>query len=114
MHQVKRTRERIAKTEALFRNVNEGIDDASARLDTEEGRFVCECGDPDCTERIEVPLDEYESIREHPTRFVVSPGHVKAPLERVVKHRRGYAVIEKVDPAVARIVKQLNPRPDTT
>jgi hypothetical protein len=111
---VKRTRERIAKTEALFRNVNEGIKDASDRLDTNAGRFVCECGDPNCTDRIEVPLDEYESVRDHPTRFVVSPGHVKGPVEKIVKRNRAYSVIDKVDRAVARIAKQLNPRPDTT
>jgi hypothetical protein len=111
---VKRTRERIAKTEALFRNVNEGIKDASDRLDTNAGRFVCECGDPNCTDRIEVPLDEYESVRDHPTRFVVSPGHVKGPVEKIVKRNRAYSVIDKIDRAVARIAKQLNPRPDTT
>jgi hypothetical protein len=108
---VKKARERIGKTEALFRNVNEGINEASARLDTDDGRFVCECGDPDCTERIEVPLDEYEAVREHPTRFVVSPGHVKGPVEKVVRRRRGYSVIEKIDRAIARIARQLNPRP---
>ena len=108
---MKKQRERIAKTEALFRNVNEGISEASSRLDTDDARFVCECGDPDCTERIEVPLDEYEAVREHPTRFVVSPGHVKGPVEKVVKRRSAYSVIEKIDRAVARIVRQLNPRP---
>ena len=111
---MKRTRERIAKTEALFRNVNEGINVASNRLDTDDARFVCECGDPGCTDRIEVPLDEYDAIREHPTRFVVSPGHVKGPIEKVVKRRRAYSVIEKIDRAVARIARQLNPRPETS
>jgi hypothetical protein len=108
---VKRTRERIAKTEALFRNVNEGISNASNRLDTDDAHFVCECGDPDCTERVEVPLDEYEAVREHPARFVVSPGHVKGPIEKVVRRRRAYSVIEKIDRVVARIARQLNPRP---
>jgi hypothetical protein len=108
---VKRTRERIAKTEALFRNVNEGIKEASSRLDTNAARFVCECGDPNCTERIEVSLEEYESVRDHATRFVVSPGHVKGPVEKVVERRRAYSVIEKIDRAVARIARQLNPRP---
>jgi hypothetical protein len=111
---VKRSRERIAKTEALFRNVNEGINEASHRLDTDAAHFVCECGDPNCTERIEVPLDEYESVRERATRFVVSPGHVTGPVEKVVKRRRAYSVIEKIDRALARIVRRLNPRPDTT
>jgi hypothetical protein len=41
--------ERIAKTEALFRNVNERIAEASERFDNgeaDEGAFLCECADP--------------------------------------------------------------------
>ncbi len=109
-----RARERIAKTEALFRNVNEGIREASGRLDSEVGDFICECGESTCTEHIRVPLEEYERIREHATRFVVRPGHVKGPIERVVERGRDYAVIEKLDRVVARIARRLNPRPEAT
>ena len=109
-----RTRERIAKTEALFRNVNEEIRDASTRFGSEKADFVCECGDPTCTEHIRVPLVEYEEVREDATRFVVQPGHVKGLIERVVKRSRGYTVIEKVDRVLQRIVRRLNPRPETT
>jgi hypothetical protein len=111
---VTRTRERIAKTEALFRNVNEEIRDASARFGSETGEFVCECGDPACTEHVRVPLDEYERVREDATRFVVQPGHVMGPVEREIGRGRGYAVIEKLDRVVMRIVRRLNPRPETT
>jgi hypothetical protein len=111
---VKRTRERIAKTEALFRNVNEEIRDASTRFGSKTADFVCECGDPNCTGHIRVPLEEYEQVREDATRFVVQPGHVKGPIERVVKRGRGYAVIEKLDRVLQRIVRRLNPRPETT
>jgi hypothetical protein len=54
---VQKDRERIAKTEALFRNVNEGIKEASDRFDSDAAEFVCECGDAACTERIQVPLE---------------------------------------------------------
>ena len=111
---MERDRERIAKTEALFRSVNEGIKEASDRFDSPTAEFVCECGDPSCTERIEVPLDEYEQVREEPTHFVVQPGHVMGPVETVVERERRYAVIEKLDRVVARIARQLNPRPDPT
>ena len=110
----RRPRERIAKTEALFRNVNEGIREASDRLQTEVADFICECGDSTCTEHIRVPLDEYERVREHATRFVVRPGHVKGPIERVVERDRHYAVIDKIDRVVARIARRLNPRPEAT
>jgi hypothetical protein len=111
---VNQNRERIAKTEALFRHVNEGIKEASDRFDSTTAEFVCECGDPACTDRIEVPLEEYEQVREEPTHFVVRPGHVKGPLETVVERSSRYAVVEKLDRVVARIVRQLNPRPDAT
>jgi hypothetical protein len=59
-----------------------------------------------------VPLTEYEAVREDPTRFVVRPGHVMGPVERVVSRNRRYSVIEKVDRVVASIVTRLNPRPE--
>lgn len=111
---MKRTRERIAKTEALFRNVNEGILEASARLEAEETEFICECGDSTCTEHVRVSLEEYERVREHATRFVVRPGHVKGPIERVVEQEPHYTVIEKLDTVIARIARRLNPRPEAT
>ena len=110
---MKRSRERIGKTEALFRNVNEEIRDAAERFDADVGEFICECGDPACTQHVQVPLDEYEDVRRHSTRFVVRPGHVKGPLERIVSRNRRYSVIEKVDRVVAAVVKRLNPRPET-
>jgi hypothetical protein len=111
---MERTPEQIARTEALFRNVNEEIRDASGRFEAEVGEFVCECSDPTCTEHVEVPLEEYEEVRSDPTRFLVRPGHVKGPIERVVSRNHRYTVIEKVDRVIATIVKRLNPRPETT
>ena len=111
---MKRTRERIAKTEALFRNVNEGIREASDRLEAEVADFICECSDSTCTEHVRVPLEEYERVREHATRFVVRPGHVKGPIERVVEQERQYTIIEKLDRVIARIARRLNPRPEAT
>jgi DNA-directed RNA polymerase specialized sigma subunit len=106
--------ERIAKTEALFRNVNEGIAEASSGLfDSQEAEFLCECGDAECAEKVEVSLEEYEKVRAHATHFVVRPGHVKGPLEKIVHRRHGYSVIEKVDRLVASIARRLNPRAET-
>jgi hypothetical protein len=111
---MERTREQIANTESLFRNVNEEIKGAADRFDAEVGEFICECGDPTCTEHIELPLAAYDRVREDPTQFVVRPGHVKGPVERIVKRERNHAVIEKIDRIVARIARRLNPRPETT
>lgn len=99
-----------ARNEAFFRAVNEGIAEASERFESEEAEFLCECGDPDCTHRIEVSLEEYENVRAHPTRFLVRRGHVEPEIEQVVTRRRRYTIVEKVDAVAARIVRRLNPR----
>jgi hypothetical protein len=101
---------RIAKTEALFRDVNERIAETSGRFDADEAEFMCECADPACAQRLQVPLDEYEAVRENATTFVVNPEHAVPEVEKVVQHRRGYAIVKKIDDVVARIVRQLDPR----
>src|SRR5205823_2569175 len=58
-------RSEIARNEAFFRAVNEGIAEASERFESEEAEFLCECGDDRCAHRIEVPLEDYERVRRH-------------------------------------------------
>ena len=103
-------RAQVARNEAFFRAVNEGIAEASERFESPEAEFLCECGDARCTHRIEVPLEEYESVREHPARFLVRRGHQEPEVEEVVKRGRRYAIVEKVDRIAAAVVGRLNPR----
>jgi hypothetical protein len=103
-------RAEIARTEAFFRAVNEGIAEASQRFESEQAEFLCECGDEGCTHRLEVPLEEYEQVRQSGTRFIVKRGHVLPEVEEVVRRRRRYAVVQKVDRVAAQIVRRLNPR----
>jgi|SRR5436309_4599788 hypothetical protein len=106
------TRElKIAKTEALFRDVNERIAETSERFDCDEAEFMCECGDPACAERLEVPLEEYEDVRSDATTFLLNPEHIEPDVEKIVRERAGYSIVRKVDEAVARVVRRLNPRP---
>ena len=101
----------LARNEAFFRAVNEGIAEASERFESEDAEFLCECGDARCTHRLEVPLEEYEVVREHPARFLVRNGHVEPEIENVVRRRRRYTVVEKVDRIAASVVRRLYPRP---
>lgn len=101
---------RMAETEALFREVNEGIAAAAERFDADEAEFVCECSDASCAHRVEVRLDEYERVRADPTHFLLVPGHEAVHVERIVRHRGGYAVVEKVEKTMRAIVKRLQPR----
>jgi hypothetical protein len=101
---------KIARTESLFRDVNERIAETSERFDADEAEFMCECGDPGCAERLEVPLADYENVRSDATTFLLNPEHVEPDVEKIVRERDGYAVVRKVDTIVARVVRQLNPR----
>jgi hypothetical protein len=100
-----------ARNEAFFRAVNEGIAEASEKFESTEAEFLCECGDPRCTYRIEVSLDEYEAVREHPTRFLVRRGHALHEIEEVVRRHKRYAIVDKVDRVASAVARRLNPRP---
>ena len=101
---------RIARNEALFREVNEQIADTAERFESTESEFVCECADSNCTHRVAASLEEYERIRSEPTHFLLAPGHEDERFERVVKRRAGHNVVEKVHARVAAVVRQLDPR----
>ena len=102
--------ERLAKNESLFREVNERIAEAAKRTQVlPDAEFLCECGRPDCLERVLVPLDEYEQIRAYPERFVLVGGHEQLEVDRVVFSNRGYVVVEKVGEA-REVVQEADPR----
>ncbi|MDX6453376.1 MAG: hypothetical protein QOH16_3425 [Gaiellaceae bacterium] len=102
--------ERMARTEAAFREVNEAIAETAARFESEEADFICECADPACAHRVTVDLEEYEEVRADGTHFLLAPGHHQPKVERVVERTGEFDVIEKVTPLMASIVQRLNPR----
>jgi hypothetical protein len=99
-----------ARTEALFRDVNERIAESAQRFDAERTDFVCECSDPNCTHRLEATLDEYEDVRADGATFMLTPGHEDAEIERIVSAGRRFQVVEKMQRTVRETVKRLNPR----
>jgi hypothetical protein len=101
---------RKATTEALFRDVNERIAESAQRFETDRTQFVCECGDPTCTSRVEATLGEYEDVRADGTTFLLTPGHADEEIERVVADRGRFQIVEKMQRTVRATVKRLNPR----
>jgi hypothetical protein len=101
----------MARNEALFREVNERIEDVQEGF-AAQGRtdFLCECGSEDCTQPISLTLAEYEQVRRNPKHFVVVPGHHVVDVERVVERTDRYAVVEKLPGAPAKIALDRNPR----
>jgi hypothetical protein len=98
---------RLAKNEALLREVNERIHEVGERLqvlpDDELLDFRCECGRPACESLISMTAREYEHVRSDNDRFAVAPGHEEAEIERVVERDERYVVVDKrpdVEPVV--------------
>jgi hypothetical protein len=103
---------RIGVNEALFREVNERIEQVTETLQvtSEHLAILCECGDETCTERVEVPLGEYERIRSDPTLFFIVPGHDAPEVEDVVGHGAGFDIVAKRPDEPAELATELDPR----
>lgn len=101
---------RVIKNEALFRQVNERIEEVSELVP--EGdllEFLCECGEQSCLERVELTRGEYEAVRGVPTHFAIMPGHAHEDFERVVDRAERYDVIEKQAES-APVARRTDPR----
>jgi hypothetical protein len=84
------------RNEALFREVNERIEDVSTTLVRDAPmEFLCECDDTDCVEKVSATRAEYEAIRAVATHFVVLPGHEDPGVEHVVQQTERFVVVEK-------------------
>lgn len=104
---------RIARTESLFRDVNERIAETAERFGSEDAEFVCECANAGCGERIGASLDEYEQVRADGVRFLLAPGHEEPQYEQVIARRRDYQVIAKSkNGRLAQAARELDPRSD--
>src|SRR5688572_8326228 len=103
--------QRVAKNEALFRQVNERIEEVNESLGADElSDFLCECGDENCTAPVSLTLAEYEDIRGNPTHFAIAHGHEVIDVERVIEQNERFAVIEKVTGEAERIAVETDPR----
>ena len=99
---------RVGVNEALFREVNERIDQLQDELGTGSTfEIVCECGDAACVERLTITSEAYEALREDVHHFAVMPGHERPDVERTVERRGDYLVVEKTDPDAASAAEEL-------
>jgi hypothetical protein len=106
--------QRLARNEALYREVNERVAEVADRFLEVESQtpvsFICECGAVTCTEPIITSLAEYEAIRSEPTRFAVVPGHELPEIEAVVERHEGYFVVEKHQEDAEEVARETDPR----
>ncbi len=107
------TQRRKAQNEAVFREVNERIEDVHHRfsLTDEEGlQIVCECDRAECAERLDVSVPVYERVRADSSSFFVSPGHEDPEVEDVVDSGGNYVIVRKRAGEPRRIAEQTDPR----
>jgi hypothetical protein len=106
-----RREERIAFNEALFRQVNERLEESLTDMGDHSAsiEIFCECGQGECMEKIRVGRDVYEQVRQHPARFLVAPGHDAPDVDRVIETLDTFQIVEK-HPEEAVIARATDPR----
>jgi hypothetical protein len=101
--------DRIARNEAIFRDVNEALKRGRWPGDQARIAFRCECARLGCSRLIELTSEEYEHVRTNPRWFVVAAGHEAPEGETVVEGHDVYLVVEKLGEA-GMIAEATDPR----
>ena len=106
-----RTR-RVGHNEALYRQVNERIEDLHETFATltDDFAIVCECADLECMEQITVARELYERVRANPHHFILKPVHEAQDVEHPVERDGDYIVVEKHVGPATRISEETDPR----
>jgi len=108
---IKNWRTDETQNEIQRRTRNEWIEQTSDRFGahhTEEA-YICECGDPDCSDNITMTRVEYEAVRADGSLFVVAIDHEDPEIERVLLENGRFAVVKKMM-AAGRMSQKANPR----
>jgi hypothetical protein len=105
-------REREARNEAGLRDQNEWIGATSESFGAHDptDTFVCECGDPECEQTIELSTVEYAAVRASPTRFAVVPNHENPESEVVISEGARFSVVDTVHGPGLEIARATDPR----
>jgi hypothetical protein len=103
---------RIGLNEAVFREVNERIEDLAQQFGIRKQPLdlVCECGDASCVNQITMTIGDFEKMRSESALFAVHPGHVAPDVEDVVDKRDGYDIVRKHEGGPARLAEQTDRR----
>ena len=99
--------DRDARNQALFREVNEKIQQLPEGLGADEhDRLICECANTDCMKPIELTRAEYERVRGDASRFIVALNHQNPQTESVVEQNERFAVVQTYAGASSRIARE--------
>ena len=95
-------RDRMARNEALFRDLNDRVSAVVTDLDpnsvAETGaphEYLCECSNSDCIAQVSLTAEEFQRVRSSPIQFAVLPGHETNEIETVVERADRYLIVQK-------------------
>jgi hypothetical protein len=104
---------RMTENETLFREVNERVEATATRFlgenDQTKQEYFCECANADCTFRVTLSHEQYESVRADPRHFVVLPLHFTPEVETLVTKNDGHWIVRKTGEA-GDYAEKLDPR----
>jgi hypothetical protein len=82
--------ERVIRTEEFFKRVN---DTMRNELSDGDGKFLCECGNIACTEKLALSAEDLRLLHSIEGYFAVLPGHHIPEIETLVKENGHYAIV---------------------
>jgi hypothetical protein len=104
---------RGARAQSMFRDVNESVKRINEAFSVVVplGDWICECAQQQCSVRISLTTDEYESIRSVPNRFAIAADktHFFPEIEDVVEENERFWIVEKTGQA-AELAAAVDPR----
>jgi hypothetical protein len=104
---------RLALNEALFRQVNERLEELNETFAEFTGTLdlICECSETGCAERLRVRPEVYERVRSDPLLFFVVPGHEIEDIEdKTGEGGPGYEIVRKRGSAGMQVANATDPR----
>jgi hypothetical protein len=103
---------RIGLNEAVFRQVNERIEELAETfgLTKQQLDLICECGNAECSSRIAMTQKDYETLRSDSATFAVVRGHEIPDVEEIIKRETGYDVVRKCAGDAVEVARETDPR----
>jgi hypothetical protein len=99
----RRKAERVRKNEAAFKAHNErrkAIEQAAVASD-QPIPFVCECGDANCWDSVNLTIPEFNHAHDRPLGYAVKPLHIMPDYEWVVEQHDTHWIVQKYAPGQA-------------
>jgi hypothetical protein len=95
--------------------VNEQIEQVSGIFERDAHiPFLCDCGNTECTQTIELSRREYERVRAHASRFIVVLNHENPEAESVIEQNSRFAIVETYAGGASRVAREWDPRSQQT